>query len=181
MVHDDRILRNLGCSALSFTGNEAPPEAHGYLTVTSTGAVKIHNYEETKRQLIPAFNADNYEANFCELFNATRPIKQTWRDTLRMGARQNSVGEIKTAADLDKLPKGIRLKAVFIPATHEPAYIRWGNPWTMLDAAPGDRHDHLWCEGDPVLPTRQGYLEVIDGKLQFFSSTAKKAQPFFGT
>jgi hypothetical protein len=85
--------------------------------------------------------------------------KFSWAEALRLG-RQNSVcGEIRSEADLARIPRNVSLRAVYVADPQGPA-IRWANTVYMSSIFRNANHDVMYCSGDTVPPCRAGYIEV---------------------
>ena len=86
----------------------------------------------------------------------------SWSEAVRLGS--GSLGEIRTMADVAKLPRGKTVRAVLVDDGGP--CIRWGTD-AMAQVLPVRWrgrivacHDAFHCLGDARMPTREGYLIV---------------------
>ena len=71
------------------------------------------------------------------------------------------VGEIRTGQDLQKIPRGKKLKAVYFPSDPKGAVVRWGDQSaTHKTLLGGKNHDYFNRKGDNVTGGKQGYITI---------------------
>jgi hypothetical protein len=93
---------------------------------------------------------------------------RTWQEALRIG--NSIVGELRSEADIQNLPRNVQLRAVQMPD----GAIRWGTAH-MGRVLRNAFHDCFLCLQDPSNPVRQGYITVqSDGRIVVQGATVNQ-------
>lgn len=84
----------------------------------------------------------------------------SWSQCMETAKRAGiGLGEIRQPSDLQNVPRGVKMRAVFFPSDPNGPVVRWGNGQykTILG---GSLHDYFYRAGDNVTSGKQGYITI---------------------
>lgn len=101
----------------------------------------------------------NYIAGRMPTAFAGTQQNSTWQQVLQSAG--GTAGEIRSGDDLQRVPRNVQLRAVYVPYDQYGPSIRWGDESQFRSSLMGGlNHDQFWRWGDNMGAARQGYIMI---------------------